>query len=875
MARLLSSTRVNVQAFEDLAELAASLLGMPSGHVSLISDVQTVLGGTGSSAASVGNDAWAQDSVCAITVSTGGPLVVTDATTDPRTQHLVPVHDGVVGTYLGIPLTVRDQLVGSLCVYGPESRTWSDQDLALLQHLSGSAVAELELAAQTAEHQDERLLWQLAVDAAGVGAFDWNLQTGQLRWDDQLLELFGLDDSTFGGTIEAFDAAIHPDDRQRVAEALSSAVASCGAYEAEYRIVLPSGEHRWVGARGRAIAGPDGTAHRVLGAAFDTTATQDGKTRATRVLEAMPTAFFHLDREWRFTYVNAQAHRLLGAIGGEIVGSVIWELFPDAAGSDFERHYRGAVDSAEPVQFDAYYPPPLGRWYEVRAWPTPDGLSVYCMDVTDRRAAETALAAAADRAVQLATVTDDLTKDLDLDEAAGRLARAVVGVWADWSVVTLIDHPDAARTGSESDAQTANTWRRGLRDAAGWHADPKLRPTVQRYLGVRIPALRDQAFLARALREERPVVIPADSTRAIIDVLEPGEAHDLCRILAPAATVIVPLQGRGRLVGLLTVFRDGAHGPFTDDDVADLADAGGRAGLALDNLRLYAQQRDIAELLQRSFMTDPPAPNHLQIVTRYAPAAEVAQVGGDWYDAFMQPDGATNIIIGDVVGHDSRAAAEMGQIRSLLRGIAVTTGDGPAAVLTHVDRAMQTLQVQTTATAIVARLEQTPDERRREGLTRIRWSNAGHPPPLVARRADAPATPETTATATSLSTDDVDVTALWSPQAQLMLGVDPTHKRSESVTVLSRGQTLLLYTDGLVERRGQDLHDGIENLRSTFAALVAADVELEELCDQLLTRMLPSHPEDDVALVAVRLHREDRPRPHQAGTERVPDNVAR
>ncbi len=874
VARQLATTHTNAEAFEGLAQLAAALLGMPSGHVALISDVQTILGGTGSSAGAVAHDEPSQESVCAVTVAEGGPLVVSDATTDSRTRHLPPVHDGTVGTYLGIPLMVRGQAVGSLCVYGPEVRTWEDHDLALLRQLSASAVAELELAAQAAEHEDERLLWQLAVDAAGVGAFDWNLITGQLRWDDRLLDLFGLDASMFGGTIEAFNATVHADDRDRVTDALTSAIACCGVFEAEYRIVLPNGQNRWVGARGRALAGTDGTAIRLLGAAFDTTAAQDGETRVARVLEAMPTAFFHLDRDWRFTYVNAQAHKLLGDIGGDIEGSVIWELFPDAVGSDFEKHYRAAAVSGEPVEFDAFYPPPLDRWYEVRGWPTPDGLSVYFVDITGRRAAETALAAAAHRALQLANVTGDLTKDLDLDEAAGNLARAVVGPWADWSIVTLIDHPDTVRTVPRTPDQAENSWRRGLRDVASWHADQDMRPVVERYLDVRIPSLLDHAFLAQALREQRPVVIPAGSTDAILGVLAPGEAQDLCRQLAPAATVIVPLRGRGRVVGLLSVFRGGGREPFTDVDVTDLADAAGRAGLALDNVRLYAQQRDLAELLQRSLMTEPPAPDHLQIVVRYEPAAEVAQVGGDWYDAFLQPDGATNIVIGDVVGHDSRAAAEMGQIRGLLRGIAVTTNGSPAEVLADVDRAMQTLQVQTTATAIVARLEQTPAERRREGVTRVRWSNAGHPPPLVASRADAPDTPENKTSATPVSPTEVDVIALQADKAQLMLGVDPSHDRSESVVTLSRGETILLYTDGLVERRGQDLDDGIESLRVTLSELVAADLELEDLCDQLLSRMLPDRPDDDVALVAVRLHREDLPRPPQAGTKELPRNVS-
>ncbi len=839
LARVLAPAGPGVEALEQLAGLAARLLDVPSGHVALISDVQTVLGGVGSSAEAVGNDAAAEDSVCAVTVAIGAPLVVHDASTDVRTRDLAPVRSGVVGSYLGIPLRVRDQLVGSLCVYGPEARVWTPQDVELLQRLSAPAVAELQMVALSAEHEDERLLWQLAVDAAGVGAFDWNLETGALRWDDRLLDLFGLDRRTFGGTIEAFNDAVHPEDRDRVGAALQAAIDSCGVYEAEYRIVLPSGELRWVRARGRGIAGPDGsTATRVLGAAFDTTAVQDGEAQVARVLETMSTAFYHLDLTWRFTYLNAEAHRLLGGIGVDIVGRNVWELFPGTVDSDFELHYRRAMETGQPVEFEAYYPPPLDRWYEIRGLPSPDGLSVYFLDITRRREAEAEASSAAERAVLLASVTDDLTRDLDIDEAAGNLARAVVGAWADWSIVTLVDHPDAQVTGTETPARTGRTWRRGLRDVAAWHLDPTVRPLIDRYRAGRLTALTDDAFLAQALREDRPIVIAADATGAIADVLHPGEARDLFLQLAPTSTVVVPLRGRGRTVGLLTVFRGDGRGPFTPDDVTDLAAAGARAGLALDNLRLYAQQRDLAEALQRSLMTAPPVSDLVRVAVRYEPAAEVAQVGGDWYDAFLQTDGATNIVIGDVVGHDTQAAAAMGQVRGLLRGIAVSTEDGPSSVLERVDRAMETLQVHTTATAVVARLEQGTT-----GSVRLRWSNAGHPPPLVA----APA-------ATSA---DVEVTALWPERTELMLGITSAFARTDAVVTLAPGSTVLLYTDGLVERRGELLDEGIDRLRGVLAELVAADLTLEDLCDELVQRMLLARPEDDVAIVAVRLRHQD------------------
>jgi GAF domain-containing protein len=872
LARRLAALAADQPAMDHLAGLAARLLGTASAQVSLISDVQTVVGGIGSSAPSVGVSTPVEESVCSVTVGSSASVLIPDATADPRVQHMEAVRAGVVGAYLGVPLVVRDETVGALCVYDPVPREWTEEDVLLLEQLAASAVTELQLAALAEEYEDERMRWQLAVDAAEVGAFDWNLVTGELRWDERLVELFGLERGAFGGTIEAFNASVHPDDRARVGAALSAAVDACGVFTSEYRIMLPSGGTRWVAARGRALAGSDGGAVRLLGAAYDTTAVQDNEARVARLLEAMPMAFFQLDRDWRFTFLNSEAHRLLGAIGSDIVGGIIWELFPDAVGSDFETHYRAAVDTNEPVEFEAYYPPPLDRWYEIRGWPTPDGLLVYFIDVSERRRAQHAAETAAARASNLAGITASLTGTLDIDVAVAQLAEVVVGPWADWSIVTLVDHSVSQVPGTAHLEGSRHLWRRGLRDVAGWHADPERRGLVDRYLEHRIPDLNDVSFLAEAMREDRAVVVVDGAGDAIASMLRPGAALDAWTQLSASSAAVLPLRGRGRTIGLLTVFRGMDRPPFSDDDMTDLVDVADRAGVALDNVRLYAEQRDLSEGLQRSLLTPPPAPDHLHVVVRYEPAAKAAQVGGDWYDSFLQGSGATNVVIGDVVGHDTVAAAAMGQIRGLLRGIAVTTGAGPAEVLQRLDEAMATLQIETIATAIVARLEQTPDELE-AGVTRLRWSNAGHPPPLVVVHPEAPETPETVGEPPRVDPRDVEVTALWPDEADLMLGLVPSGDRTEAVLTLTRGSTVLLYTDGLVERRGELIDRGVDRLRAVVAELTAEGRDLEEVCDELVRRMLPERPEDDVAIVAVRLHPQDRPRPPVASPPRVPPTV--
>jgi hypothetical protein len=173
-------------------------------------------------------------------------------------------------------------------------------------------------------------------------------------------------------------------------------------------------------------------------------------------------------------------------------------------------------------------------------------------------------------------------------------------------------------------------------------------------------------------------------------------------------------------------------------------------------------------------------------------------------------------------------------------------------VLTDLDAAIEGLGMGTMATAAIARVEQTPEERA-AGLTRVRWSNAGHPPPVVIHA-------------------DGRIERLGGARAEMMLGVDPAARRTESVVTLARGATLLLYTDGLVEDRDLPLDEGMARLEATLAEL--AGETLDDLCDAVIGRLRPQGLQDDVALVAIRLHRQDRPRPAEAGPRRLPPGAA-
>ena len=307
-----------------------------------------------------------------------------------------------------------------------------------------------------------------------------------------------------------------------------------------------------------------------------------------------------------------------------------------------------------------------------------------------------------------------------------------------------------------------------------------------------------------------------------------GRPDDGERPVSPAAGVMV-VRCSERLVF------DGAYRVFLRLVAGAVATVIGRLNTRAADLSLRERERAFSTALQRSLLTAPTRPHSLQVAVRYEPATDVAQVGGDWHDSFVLPDGALALSIGDVAGHDRDAAAGMAQVRNLLRGIAFTMEEPPAHVMQALDRAMAGLDVDTIATAILARVEHAevpdaPDGQDGQEHLVLRWTNAGHPPP-------------------ALITPD-GVVELLAAEPDVLLGVVPDGTRADHVRVLEPGSTVVLYTDGLIDRRGHGLEHGFEWLARTLADHASEDPE--QLADSLLAEKL-SGSEDDVALLVLRV----------------------
>ena len=391
---------------------------------------------------------------------------------------------------------------------------------------------------------------------------------------------------------------------------------------------------------------------------------------------------------------------------------------------------------------------------------------------------------------------------LDADEALRRLAALLVPALGDWAAAYRLDLPDLVRRVAVAPAQPDQV-----------ASLPRLRP--------------DGGALTQVLAGRLPyAAVPADADPHDGDPLS-AEHAGLVRLLGGGHLLVVGLRVRERVLGALVLSRTATpYGPEERGLVLDIAD---RAALALDNAGLYQVQRGAAATLQSMLLTRLPAPRGLRLAARYSPAVVGADVGGDWYDAFALSEDSTMLAIGDVVGHDLRAAGQMGQIRGMLRTLAYDRGEAPAALLTRLDRALTGLSTGTLATGVLARLDRDPDT----GAVTACWSNAGHPPPVLLHADER-----------SRLLDDKTAHGL-------MLGVRDTVQRGEAAVRLEAGDTLLLVTDGLVESRRQTLEHGLLRLRQLAARHATASPE--ELCDAVVSGLTGPNTTDDAAMLAVRV----------------------
>ncbi|GJF33523.1 hypothetical protein KNE206_62230 [Kitasatospora sp. NE20-6] len=537
------------------------------------------------------------------------------------------------------------------------------------------------------------------------------------------------------------------------------------------------------------------------------------------LLEGTPGAVGVLDPELRYLYVNPALARINGAPADAHIGRTITEMVP---GIDARVDVlRAVLDDGVPRETTSSghtrARSPLARRYFHGAYHRLEvdgkvvGLAGILLEVTASRQQQHELEQARERLAMLDRASARIGTTLDMDTTCAELAAFLVPVLGDAATVEILPPDDT------SAARGAAPGLLRLRRASVVVA-PHLAALV-RDIG---PAgeyvdYRPGSPTRRALESGRPVIenLPgADRVRRAVS--HPGRAAAY-RSAGVHSELVAPLVARGRRLGTATLLRAGASPPFTEDDAVVAADLALRAAVTLDNARRFTREHSIALDLQRALLSEPGAPPPgLDVAFRYRPAGTSALVGGDWYETVALPDGTALLAIGDVMGHSLEAAVDMSRYQAMLRMVA-TEGLSPGPILDRMDRLMSPLDPGRPATCLAVVVDPATGA--------CVYASAGHlPPALVA--------PD--GTVTLLPVDP-------GPPLATGFGGFP-----EATALCPPGHHLLLYTDGLVERRDESIDASLARLTRLR---LPPGANAEQLLDAVLAGLAPA-ADDDVAMLA-------------------------
>ncbi|MCP9208852.1 ATP-binding SpoIIE family protein phosphatase [Streptomyces sp. NEAU-Y11] len=542
----------------------------------------------------------------------------------------------------------------------------------------------------------------------------------------------------------------------------------------------------------------------------------------SRALWHMSDAFFAVDAQWRITFVNVEAERLLGA-SHALLGHTLWEAFTrlgvDIAEPGLPARYRRAAEAGAPSGFEVRWPTNQ-RWYYMRLVPVPDGLAVYAADITETRAREEERAAAeraaAERGARLGELTDALAQALTMREVVTAIADRVLPPFgASGFVVQLIEGSQIQVAGGvgypQSFLEAIDGSPIGDLSAVSevYHTGaPVFIDSVEEFAR-RYPTQADRPFSARK-----------------------------------AAWAFLPLVVSGRDIGCSVIsFAEPRH--LTGEERALLNALSGLMAQAIERARLYDMEHTRAKELQRGLLPRTlPTVHAVTTAARYLPASEGVEVGGDWYDVIPLSGARVALVIGDVMGHGLSEAATMGRLRTAVHTLADLEFP-PAELLTRLNDLVSDFGDSLYATCLYAVYDPV--------TATCSYARAGHPPPAVVRPGEPVRFPG------------------HAPDPPLGAARPPFETTEVS---LPEGSLLVLYTDGLVESAARDIDRGMEHLARTLTAAASGpgsgpgalhiwrkeargeSASLERLCDDLLAELVPEKQgtADDAALLIARTH---------------------
>ncbi|MEU1122381.1 SpoIIE family protein phosphatase [Streptomyces sp. NPDC005899] len=529
-----------------------------------------------------------------------------------------------------------------------------------------------------------------------------------------------------------------------------------------------------------------------------------------------------LDTELRYLYVNPALERLNGIPAAAHLGQYVRDVLPDL--DAHEDMLRAVLRDGRPREVVSSGKTWASSTPERRYWHGAyhrlekngriRGVVALVLEISRAQHQQEELERARRHLALLDTAAVSIGTTLDVDTTCRELAQFVVPALADVAVVEIypsgVGHP----------VRRPPPGILRLRRAA-LAAIPALHDVADRFghPGEYID-YEDDAPVPRCLETNQPRVedLRSDEQPARSDLTR--RRIDDARAIGVHSAVIVPLTVRGRPLGALSLARASGSPAFTEEDVLVARELAGRAAVDLDHARRYGHEHTIARELQLSLLSEPRGPQpHVEVVTRYLPADQGALVGGDWFDVIPLPGGRHLKAMGDVMGHGVEAAVAMSHYRSLLRLLA-EDDQPPHLVLERLDKAVERSGVDRAATCLLAVVD------RYKGICQV--ASAGHLPPVfidpgadTARVAEMPV----------------------GPPLGMGLGAYTT-----TTVPCGPGTVLLMYTDGLVERRGEDIDVSVGRLASLTLPVSG---RLDDLVAEVVGRF-GVDAEDDIAVLASR-----------------------
>lgn len=537
-----------------------------------------------------------------------------------------------------------------------------------------------------------------------------------------------------------------------------------------------------------------------------------------QILDGTPAAIGVLDNELRYRYVNPTLAQMNGVPAEKHVGRTVAEVVPDVEAREDILHAviedgiaRETVSSGHtradsPLERRYWH----GAYHRLEHHGRPVGLVGILLEVSAARHEQRELERARERLALLDEAATRIGTTLDMDTTCQELAEFLVETLADAATVEVFPDHGTSRT-----PRGGSLRLRRAAMASVPHLEAVLRP-----LGVPGTFVDYQpgSSIPRCLATGRPVIdnVPDD---AELGRVAPGAGRVAAyRAAGIHSALIVPLTARGHDVGTVSMIRAGDSPVFDETDAVIAQDLAGRAAISLDNARRYTAEHNAVVQLQRALLAEPGRPHpDLDVAYHYRPAGRGVLVGGDWYETVALDGGRTLLALGDVMGHGLEAAVAMSRYQAMLRVIAAREPT-PDRILLELDHLLHTTGAERPATCVIAVADPA-----RGTCT---CASAGHLPPVM-----------------------------FGPDGQAaLLPVPPGpplgtgHGRYTSLTVpwVPAG-TLLLYTDGLVERRHEDIDASLARLTRIRASAAPAD-----LLGQVLAQVAPADPEDDIALLAAR-----------------------